>query len=510
MSRKIGVLFSYVLMIIEMLSSLLFTPFLIRSFGQAEFGVYSLVLSLTTYLTLLDLGVGNALIRYITKFRVTNDEESSKKLKGTLIVFYLVMGILCVVIGLVLVALFKHLFANGLTSEEIQIGKSLMLITIANIAVTLMFTPYNKILLAYEHFGLVKILEIFRIVVRVSISIVVLLLGGKSVEISLVNLSINVILQLITMAVSNKMIPIKPIFFSKDYAFLKEVITYTSFLFLQMVAAQINNMTDHILLGIFATSTIIAIYQVGTQIIQYFQTFASSFNGVLQPGVVRLVETNPGNNKVLEDEMIRIGRLIFCVLSLIYVVFLINGQAFIELWVGTGYKKSYYVTLIILTPLVMILSQNIGTQVLYALDKHKIQAVLKILVAVLNILLTMILILKMDPVIGAAIGTAFAAFMGDFIVMNMIFRKELGIHPLSFNYRIVKRTIVCLFFTAIAGLGINLITIPSVLLQFVLSCFVMVVVYSIAMWKYGFNNYERQMIHQIHFKCIQKKIYKKG
>ena len=66
MNRKTGVVLSYVLLVVEIFSTLLFTPFLIRTLGQAEYGIYQLVLSITAYLALLDLGVGNSVIRYIT------------------------------------------------------------------------------------------------------------------------------------------------------------------------------------------------------------------------------------------------------------------------------------------------------------------------------------------------------------------------------------------------------------------------------------------------------------
>lgn len=78
MSRKIGVILSYALMIFEVLSTLLLTPFIISILGQAEYGVYKLVVAINAYLLLLDLGVGNAIIRYIAKYRVENDRNKER------------------------------------------------------------------------------------------------------------------------------------------------------------------------------------------------------------------------------------------------------------------------------------------------------------------------------------------------------------------------------------------------------------------------------------------------
>lgn len=63
-------------------------------------------------------------------------------------------------------------------------------------------------------------------------------------------------------------------------------------------------------------SAIIAIYGVGSQIIQYFKTIGGHFNGVLMAGVVRMVE-NGAKVKDLQNEMVRIGRIILMMLGMI-------------------------------------------------------------------------------------------------------------------------------------------------------------------------------------------------
>ena len=49
MNRRIGVVLSYVLMIFEILSTLLLTPFIISTLGQAEYGVYKLAAAINSF-----------------------------------------------------------------------------------------------------------------------------------------------------------------------------------------------------------------------------------------------------------------------------------------------------------------------------------------------------------------------------------------------------------------------------------------------------------------------------
>ena len=68
-NRKLGTILSYVSIIVSTLIQLLYTPLLIKMLGQDEYGLYSLVSSIIGYLTVLDLGFGNAIIVYTAKYR---------------------------------------------------------------------------------------------------------------------------------------------------------------------------------------------------------------------------------------------------------------------------------------------------------------------------------------------------------------------------------------------------------------------------------------------------------
>lgn len=82
MNRKIGVILSYVMMVFEVLSTLLLTPFIVRTLGQAEYGVYKLSAAIVAYLLLLDLGVGNAVTKYAAQYRVEGDVQQSRRFLG--------------------------------------------------------------------------------------------------------------------------------------------------------------------------------------------------------------------------------------------------------------------------------------------------------------------------------------------------------------------------------------------------------------------------------------------
>lgn len=188
MNRKIGVILSYLLMVFEVLSTLLLTPFIIKTLGQAEFGVYKLSMTVTGYLLLLDLGVGNAIVRFIAKYRATKERLKERQFFGVAVIFYGVIGIISFILGIFLIKYFPKIFNKGLAPEEIVLGQKLLFLTTINVSLTLMTSCYNNIILAYEKYKFSRICSISQIIFRIIITYIVLVSGFRSIGIISVNL----------------------------------------------------------------------------------------------------------------------------------------------------------------------------------------------------------------------------------------------------------------------------------------------------------------------------------
>lgn len=496
MSRKTGVVLSYVLMIFEVLSTLLLTPYIISSLGQAEYGVYKLSASINAYLLLLDLGVGNAVTRYTAKYRVNNEKDQERKFLGVATIYYVAIAIVAVIAGVILVLIFPSAFSKGLTKEEVVLGQRLLTITMINSAVTLGTAAYNNVIVAYEKFYISKGTSIVQIIIRMLLTYIAIKLGMGSIGIVSVNLLMTILSRSYFVVYVIGKIKLLPSIKGVDISFIKEIVAYSSLILFQMIATQINSTVDQILIGslVASSSVILAVYGVGTQIVQYFQSIGSAFTGVLMPGIVQMVEKKASAKKIT-DEMIRIGRIIFIVLSLIWTVFLVNGKEFISLWAGTENKSGYYVAVILMSAYIFVLAESIGTQILWAMNKHKEQAYLKIAIVLCNIFLTIALI-KWNPLIGATVGTFISLMLGDVGVMNIIFAKKLNMNLIYYYRNLFKGNIWCICLALIVGMVIKAF-LPIGWGWFLIKSISMVIIYGVSMWIIGFNDYEKVLCKSI-------------
>ena len=504
-NRKTGVVLSYILMVLEVLSTLLLTPFIIRTLGQSEYGVYKLAVSINAYLLLLDLGVGNSVIRYLAKYRTAKAHEDARKFLGVAMLYYLVIGILTLVVGGVLTAGFPYAFSNGLSDQEILLGQKLLGITMVTSAVTMGSAAFSNAVIAYERFKISKGASIVQILIRMGLTWTVLRCGMGSLGIVIVNLILTVLCKGFFVFYVLFRIKLLPCFRGIETAMIKDVVAYSSFILIQMIATQLNATLDQILIGALAASSavILAVYGVGAQIVQYFQSIGSAFNGVLMPGVVALVEQHP-TGETLTNEMVRIGRLVFMVLGLIWSGFLVLGQQFVILWAGSVNRDAYYVALLLMSVYTLILTQAIGGQILWAMNQHKEQAVLKFAIVIFNVVATVLLI-QWNPLFGATIGTFLSLLLGDVGVLNFILVKKLRIQILSYYTGLLRGILPCLILSTAVGLAVRFV-VPDGWPGLVLNAGAMCGIYALAMILHGLNGYEKNLFYGMLFsRCCKKK-----
>ena len=159
---KAGAVLNYVVIGLNSLVGLLYTPYMLRMMGQSEYGLYSLVASVIAYLTIMDFGFGNAIIRYTAKFRAEGRQQEQYAMFGMFLILYSVIGILAFGAGLGLYFNVEALFGDTMTVVEVERAKVLMIILIFNLAVTFPLSIFGAVVTAYEDFIFQKVVQIVR------------------------------------------------------------------------------------------------------------------------------------------------------------------------------------------------------------------------------------------------------------------------------------------------------------------------------------------------------------
>lgn len=492
---KIGALLSYVSLFVTNIIGLLYTPIMLRIMGQAEYGLYSLIASFIGYLTVLDLGFGNAVVVYTAKYRANGKKEEEKKLHGMFLIIYVFIGIIAGIIGIILYFNVNNLFGAKFTLMELEKAKVMMAILTFNLIITFPLSIFGNILTAYEEFIFTKLLNIVRQLLNPLIMLPLLYMGGRSITMTVVVTVLNIICLLANMIFCFKKLDVKIKFNGFDMKLLKEIFGYSFFIFIAVIVDKINWQVDQFVLGAVAGTVAVAIYTIASQINNVYLSFSTAISSVTLPKITKIVETSNSDEEV-SNEFVKTGRIQFLVMGLIITGFILFGKEFIYLWAGRGYETSYYIACILMIPVTIPLIQNLGISVLQAKNMHKFRTILYSLISIANIAISIPLARRYGG-IGSAIGTGISFIIGNGIIINYYYYKKVGIDIKRFWINILKMSLPMAIWFIISILIKTLVTLEYGWIHLAISALLYTGVYSFVVYVFSMNNYEKGLIKNI-------------
>lgn len=433
---KAGAFLSYIVLGINNIVGLLYTPYMLRMMGQSEYGLYSLVASVIAYLTILDLGFGNAIIRYTAKFRAEGKTEEQYSMFGMFIRLYSIIGVLAFLAGLGLYFNVDNLFGSTMSVDELDKARIMILLMVFNLAITFPFSIFGSIITAYENFIFQKVVNIVRIILNTVVMIVLLELGYRAIGMVVLVTILNITTLLINFWYCKHKIKIKIYFKKFQWSFLKEVSIYSFYIFLGAIMDRIYWSTGQFVLGAFVGTTAVAVFAVAIQLQNMYMSFSTAISGVFLPKITTMVSSEKSTSEI-SDLFIRTGRIQYIVMSFILTGFILFGKQFIALWAGPGYEETYIIALLFFVPLTVPLIQNLGITILQARNQMKFRSLLYILIALISLALQ-IPLAKLYGGIGCAIGISCALVAGQIIAMNIYYYKKQHINIPLFWKEIVK------------------------------------------------------------------------
>src|SRR3989337_3174154 len=69
--------------IVQVAVAFFMTPYVIHTLGEARYGIWTLVMGLTGYYGLLDLGIAYGITQYLTRCLAANDTENLNRTAST-------------------------------------------------------------------------------------------------------------------------------------------------------------------------------------------------------------------------------------------------------------------------------------------------------------------------------------------------------------------------------------------------------------------------------------------
>ena len=492
-SIKKGALIGYLTILINIITGLLYTPWMIRQIGVSDYGLYTLISSFISYF-LLDFGLGTAVSRFVSKYR---EESKYQEIENLLSIIIKVFAIIDFIIFALLLICFFYIseIFTGLTPEEIERFKVIYCIAGCFSLLTFPFCYLNGILIAYEKFVVLKSCDLAHRLLIVGLVVVCLLNGMGLYALVMVNSGVGLVIVIfkIIYLTKSEHISIKLRFFDKSLLF--QLLKFSFGVFVIGVASRLMYNIIPTILGRYCNSTEVAKFAVAMMIEGYVYTFASALNGLFLPRVMRITIQNDQGAE-LTKLMVRVGRIQLLIVGAIITGFFVMGHEFIQLWLGKDFQISYWVTICLITPGLISLIEEIGNTALIAANELKYRAYLFIGASIISIVGGYFLSPTLGAV-GAGISVAFSLVFCHIIGMNLLYKKKLGVDVIYFLSASLIRYLPAMLVSVMILVLVKHYANLSGWLCFCFEAIIFLAIYVVSIWTLYLNEAEKSMFTKI-------------
>ncbi|MGL5797275.1 MAG: lipopolysaccharide biosynthesis protein, partial [Cetobacterium sp.] len=402
---------------------------------------------------------------------------------------YSVLMLIAIFIGIYLYSNMNEFFGKNFTFEEIQKTKSIFVIMFLNVAISFPLSIFSTNISSKEKFIYQRSIKLITIILNPIVAVILMTNGF-----GLISITVSTVFFALTSYIFDIIYALKlgmKIKFSKfNKNIIREIFTYSFFIFLNVLIDQIYWGTDRVIIGKYIGVTGIAVYSIGGIFNTLYMGFASSVSGVLFPKINRLIVE--GKHDEINDIFIKVGRLQYILLGLISSGFILFGKDFIVLWVGESYIEAYKIALWIMIPLTVPLIQSTGIAIMQARNMHQFRSMVYFIIAIMNLVMS-VLFVKEYGVIGCAIATGISFVLGQIIIMNIYYKVRIGLDMIKFWKNIIKMSIPLLI-SMVLGTLLNIYLVKISYFNLFLKASIYTVVYTILLLIIGLNSYEKSLI----------------
>jgi O-antigen/teichoic acid export membrane protein len=426
------------------------SPFVVHHLGKSGYGVWTLVVSVTGYFGVLDLGLRQSVGRFVVRHIALKDAEGVNRTITTALAMLAIAG------SVALLATGVLYFSFGAFKVEHGFeaaAKGALLIAGFNASMVIPFAVFSSILIALERYDVINAITVLGAITRATLAVAALRMGYGLVALALLVMAVST-LEYTIMAISAKRLypPLKIQWRYASLATCRSLFSFGIYRFLWIIANQLIFYTDSVVIGLFLGASEITYFAIAGSLITYGRNVVSLASDAFYPTAARL---DSENDLAGLRKLYFFGTTVTLLVGLpICLGFLFLGKQFVTLWMGKDYAISAFYLAILTIPQFTSLPQYISAHILVGMARHKFLAKAALAEGVVNLILSIVLVRKIG-LVGVAWGTVVPHLITATIVIPLYTLRTLGASAQDYLVKGYLRPVICAIPTAAVAFAMN-------------------------------------------------------
>lgn len=409
-----GTVTKYALLFVQIGLGVVLMPFTIRHLGTDEYGLWMLVASCTAYFQLLDLGYGSALVRHVSDADARGDIATVNRVVSTFFVVYAALGAVAAA-GIATLALWVAPGFPNLSPTQIDTAQLVLAMLGARIVVGLPMTVFGAVTTARQRFALNSSVAIVVALANAAVTYLVLASGHGLLTLVASTTTVGLASYGAYIWTAKRTMPQLRIRISSFRpAILRDVTSFSVYVFMISVAAQIGFNLDNLVIGAALGTSAVAVYAVAFRLADYQRQLCNQLNGLLFPVVVRLeAERRSGDMREMLVETTRIALSLVTAVTICLIGF---GSPLIDRWMGPGFDAAVAPLYVLALTGIVLVGQGPLGNVLLGTGRHRLVAGVSLGEAFANLGLSLLLVPSVG-MLGVAVGTAIPVVVANLFIL---------------------------------------------------------------------------------------------
>lgn len=164
--RKKGAILSYIQVFLSVVVSMIYVPVLLHFLGQSEYGLYQIVGSFFSYVTVFESCVSAGILRNYCNALGRSDHEEAAVTLSMARSIYRFLAIILDLVGVSVVFAFRSFYAGSFSTSELNESIAILILLFVNMTFTLQGSVYLTVLTGHEKYTFLRILSILMQVIQ--------------------------------------------------------------------------------------------------------------------------------------------------------------------------------------------------------------------------------------------------------------------------------------------------------------------------------------------------------
>ena len=392
----------------NLIISFFMMPFVVHHLGNTFYGIWALMLQLTGYMGVVDVGLRSALVRFVSRLRAQNDQDGLNELISSTLRLYVGFALLCVAVGSV--SAFFVLPHLHVPLDLLPQARTALLLATLILASDFVFATFQGSLAGLSRWDLRNLISTGVLILRASMIVTVLLKGRGLVALAVVQLCASLVGHGFEIYFVRRLLPgLRISWKSLRKKFLQPIFSHSAYSMLIGLGVGINYEIDAIVIAAFLPVREVTFYVIGFSLIKYLRDLINASSMIVAPLAGHL--DAQGHTRGVSQLLTYGSKYTLLLGYLGCAALLCLGSDFIRVWMGDEYAvRSDKIVVILAVGLFFSLTENIGGHLLFGLGKHRLNVWCTGAEALTN-LTASILLVQHYGIYGVAAGTSLAALV---------------------------------------------------------------------------------------------------